>query len=99
MARAKANTYSFLITFFVALGSFTYGFNSAIVASVLGRFLNGVGIGVINSTVPTYQSELAPASQRGRLVGSHGFLLVSGYVGDFLFETHMSQSLTASTRR
>ena len=36
MARAKANTYSFLITFFVAQDSFTYGFNSAIVASVLG---------------------------------------------------------------
>lgn len=28
--------YNFLIVFFVALGSFTYGFNSAISGSVLG---------------------------------------------------------------
>lgn len=34
--------YNFLIIFFVALGSFTYGFNSAISGSVLGlsSFLN-----------------------------------------------------------
>lgn len=42
-AMASANTrYNFLVIFFVALGSFTYGFNSAISGSVLGlsSFLN-----------------------------------------------------------
>jgi hypothetical protein len=36
------NKYNFLIVFFVALGSFTYGFNSAIIGSILGlpSFLN-----------------------------------------------------------
>ncbi|OCT51766.1 sugar transporter [Cladophialophora carrionii] len=157
MIRAKANTYNFAVTFFVALGSFTYGYNSSVMASVLGlpsffsyfnidvdtnsgssitgaingvyvaggaigcwtlywladrlgrkrciqiisllcilsaalqagsvhiamllvaRCLNGFGVGMINCIIPTYQSELAPASQRGRLVGAHGVLIVTGY--------------------
>ncbi|RSL53879.1 hypothetical protein CEP53_007612 [Fusarium sp. AF-6] len=152
--------YNFLIIFFVALGSFTYGFNSAISGSVLGlssflsyfdlvtsgpganksnqiigannslfagggvigcilvpwlldrcgrrlaiqitcavclvsailqaasvhvgmilvgRFINGIGVGMIDVAVPIYQSEISPAKVRGRMVGSHGFLVVVGY--------------------
>jgi MFS family permease len=137
---ARANTYQFIIVFFVGLGSFTYCFDSAIVGSVIGlpsiysyfnfeytssygssiiganngvytgggaigcwfvnwlsdklgrrlaiqiiaaictvsaalqtgsvhiamflvgRFLNGVGVGMINCMVPTYISEIAPAA-------------------------------------
>lgn len=42
MGKAAGNYYNFLIVFFVALGSFTYGFNSAVIGSVLGlpSFLN-----------------------------------------------------------
>ncbi|KAE8445891.1 hypothetical protein EG329_012670 [Mollisiaceae sp. DMI_Dod_QoI] len=154
---ARANSYNFAVTFFAALGSFTYGYNSAIMGSVIGlpsffpyfgivessskgssitgaingvyygggaigcwtiayladyfgrrrciqiicvgciisaalqagsvhiamllvaRLLNGFCIGLINSIVPTYQSEIAPAAQRGRLVGSHGFIICIGY--------------------
>ncbi|KAM6510330.1 hypothetical protein FALCPG4_017947 [Fusarium falciforme] len=152
--------YNFLIIFFVALGSFTYGFNSAISGSVIGlssflnyfdlvtsgpgasksnqiigannalfagggvigcglvpwlldrcgrrlaiqitcaiclisavlqaasvhigmllvgRFINGIGVGMIDVAVPIYQSEISPAKVRGRMVGSHGFLVVVGY--------------------
>jgi MFS family permease len=155
---ARANGYNFAVTFFAALGSFTYGYNSAIMGSVIGlpaffsyfsivessskgssvtgaingvyygggalgcwtmsyladyfgrrrsvqiicvvciisaalqagsihiamllvsRLLNGISIGWINSITPTYQSEIAPAAQRGRLVGSHGFIICVGYV-------------------
>jgi MFS family permease len=45
----------------------------------IGRFIGGLGSGMINSTVPLYQSEVAPARARGRMVGVHGFLLVTGY--------------------
>lgn len=34
---------------------------------------------MLNCLVPLYQSEVAPARLRGRLVGTHGFLLVFGY--------------------
>lgn len=47
---------------------------------LVGRFLNGVGVGMMQVSVPIYQSELSPAKQRGRLVGAHGILIVCGYV-------------------
>ncbi|KAH7252798.1 general substrate transporter [Fusarium tricinctum] len=166
MSSGTSTRYNFLIVFFVALGSFTYGFNSAISGSVLGltsfldyfnlstsgpdaarsnriigannglfagggiigcflvptlldrcgrrlaiqlttliciisaalqagsvhvamlligRFLNGIGIGMIDVAVPIYQAEISPASKRGRMVGSHGFLVtkqaMAGWVG------------------
>ncbi|TKA60160.1 hypothetical protein B0A49_08494 [Cryomyces minteri] len=155
--RAKANKYNFAVAFFVALGSFTYGFNSAIIGSVIGlpsffsyfnfkatseygghiigasnglyagagcigcwtvfwlldtlgrkraiqvitvlcivsaviqtasvhiamflvgRFLNGIGVGFMNCTIPTYISEISPPAQRGRIVGSHGFIICAAY--------------------
>lgn len=33
---AKANRYNFLIIYLVTLGSFTYGYNAALIGSVLG---------------------------------------------------------------
>jgi hypothetical protein len=33
---AKGNGYNFLVVFFAALGSFTYGYNSSIIASIFG---------------------------------------------------------------
>ncbi|KAJ9641710.1 hypothetical protein H2204_002772 [Knufia peltigerae] len=155
--KAKANRYNFALAFFVALGSFSYGFNSSIIGSVIGqpsfysymnfvatsnyggsiigaangmyaaagvigslsvfwmldvmgrkkgiqiaallclisaavqagsvhiamflvgRFFNGLAIGWINCSVPIYISEISPASQRGRIVGSHGFVICCGY--------------------
>lgn len=47
---------------------------------LFGRFLNGVSVGMMQVTVPIYQSELSPAVQRGRMVGAHGILVVCGYV-------------------
>lgn len=51
---------------------------------LIGRFLNGIGIGMIDVAVPIYQSEISPANVRGRMVGSHGFLVVCGYVSPCL---------------
>jgi MFS family permease len=47
---------------------------------LVGRVMNGVSIAWINSIVPTYQLEIAPAAQRGHLVGSYGFIICIGYV-------------------
>ena len=45
----------------------------------VGRFIGGLASGMMNSTVPLYQSEVSPPQTRGRMVGTHGFLLVAGY--------------------
>ncbi|EXJ68768.1 uncharacterized protein A1O5_07699 [Cladophialophora psammophila CBS 110553] len=154
---AQGTKYNFLIVFFVALGSFTYGFNSAIMGLVIGlpaffqyfninlddtqgnqitgatnglysgggilgcifvpwlldrlgrrrtiqvaaalaivsaalqggsvhiamfliaRFLNGWAVGMLDTSIPVFQSEISPARQRGRMVGAHGVLIVIGY--------------------
>lgn len=38
---------------------------------------------MINVITPVYQSEVAPPRIRGRMVGTHGFSLVLGYVSLF----------------
>lgn len=52
---------------------------------LVGRFLMGVGVGMVNVITPLYQSEISPAHLRGRMVGTHGFILCVGYVSEFLF--------------
>lgn len=48
---------------------------------VLGdTLLTPYSAGMMNVCVPLLQSEIAPTHSRGRLVGLHGFLLVTGYV-------------------
>ncbi|KAH7386664.1 general substrate transporter [Phaeosphaeria sp. MPI-PUGE-AT-0046c] len=46
---------------------------------LIGRFLNGVGVGALLALVPVYMVEISPAETRGLLVGSHGFLVVTGH--------------------
>ncbi|KAL4878001.1 hypothetical protein BJY04DRAFT_221575 [Aspergillus karnatakaensis] len=46
---------------------------------LVGRFVNGVTAGMINATIPVYQSKISPAGNRGRMVSTHGIFLVSGY--------------------
>ncbi|KAH8652577.1 general substrate transporter [Ilyonectria robusta] len=159
---SSVNRYNLAVVLFVALGSYTYGFNSSIIASVtglpsfyaffgltksgpnaswstqmigamnsiycagglfgcfalgwladkigrrrsiqvvcvlcliatiittastnlamflVGRGIQGFSSGMIDTICPLYQSEIAPAHARGRMVGSHAFLLVCGYAG------------------
>ncbi|KAI1613535.1 general substrate transporter [Exophiala viscosa] len=46
---------------------------------LVGRFMMGFGAGMVNVITPLYQSEISPAKTRGRMVGSHGFILCVGY--------------------
>lgn len=47
---------------------------------LVAQFFNGIGTGAILTTIPVFQAEIAPARQRGRITGLHGFLNVSGSV-------------------
>lgn len=61
--------YKMLILTFAltALGSFGDAFATNITTLIIFRFLTGVGVGADLNLVSTYISELAPASQRGRM--------------------------------
>ncbi|KAF2024040.1 MFS general substrate transporter [Setomelanomma holmii] len=45
-----------------------------------GRFISGLGIGVLVTICPMYLSELAPPAKREWLVGHHAIFLVFGYM-------------------
>ncbi|KAH8820151.1 putative MFS sugar transporter [Xylogone sp. PMI_703] len=45
-----------------------------------GRFIAGLGIGILVTVCPMYLSELAPPENRGWLVGHHAIFLVFGYM-------------------
>lgn len=48
------------------------------------RFLGGLGVGVSTIAAPAYISEIAPANDRGRLVGLYQFNIVFGILIAFL---------------
>ncbi|KAH6980636.1 hypothetical protein BKA56DRAFT_550355 [Ilyonectria sp. MPI-CAGE-AT-0026] len=119
----RVNPYNLAVVLFTALGSYTYGFNSSIIASatglesfwsffnlsregpnaawstqmigasafttgsaniamfLVGRGLQGIGAGMIDTICPLYQSEVSPAHARGEMVGMHAVFLVAGYAG------------------
>ena len=45
---------------------------------IVGRFINGVCVGICSAQVPVYISELAPPSKRGRLVGAQQWAITWG---------------------
>ncbi len=48
------------------------------------RFIGGLGVGASTIAAPAYISEVAPAKDRGRLVGFYQFMLVFGILMAFL---------------
>lgn len=45
---------------------------------IVGRIITGIGNGINTSTVPTWQSESAKSSDRGKLVMIEGSLITGG---------------------
>ncbi|PNH45437.1 hypothetical protein VD0004_g2462 [Verticillium dahliae] len=62
---------------------------SALVTMILGRMVSGVGVAIVSTSVPLYQTEVSPAKQRGHFVTMNhvGFIagLATGlWVGYFM---------------
>ncbi|KHO01571.1 General substrate transporter [Metarhizium album ARSEF 1941] len=51
---------------------------AAVAIMALGRWTCGLGVGVVSTTVPLYQTEVSPARQRGRLVTVNHVGFVAG---------------------
>lgn len=68
-----------LVTLLAIVSAAIQAGSVAIAMLLVGRILNGLAIGMINCTIPVFQSEVSPARQRGRMVGAHGVLIVTGY--------------------
>nr|XP_036574387.1 hexose carrier protein [Colletotrichum truncatum]XP_036576066.1 hexose carrier protein [Colletotrichum truncatum]KAF6780813.1 hexose carrier protein [Colletotrichum truncatum]KAF6782749.1 hexose carrier protein [Colletotrichum truncatum] len=71
----------------VFLGSVISGLGSALQAGsrnlltlIVGRFIGGVAIGILTSTIPMYASELSEAKHRGKLSGLLQWMLSWGFL-------------------
>lgn len=47
---------------------------------LIGRYITGLGAGMVITNTPVYLSEIAPAHSRGLLVGLQGNFIVLGYI-------------------
>ncbi|MGB7394102.1 MAG: sugar porter family MFS transporter [Pricia sp.] len=54
------------------------------------RFIGGLGVGASTVAAPAYISEIAPAKNRGRLVGFYQFMLVFGILMAFVSNAALS---------
>ncbi|WP_149276676.1 sugar porter family MFS transporter [Pareuzebyella sediminis] len=56
----------------------------------VARFIGGLGVGASTVAAPAYISEIAPAKDRGRLVGLYQFMLVFGILLAFVSNAALS---------
>lgn len=66
--------------FFSMFGGALQGGANSLEMFQAGRFVCGLGIGILVTVCPMYLSEMSCASRRGWLVGHHAIFLVFGYM-------------------
>ncbi|KAG9231985.1 putative transporter [Amylocarpus encephaloides] len=76
LGRRKTLAYS---TFFTIVGSAFQTASNGVALMIIGRFVAGFALGILNPTIPIYISELAKPSERARLVGIFGMLVAIGF--------------------
>ncbi|KAF2756553.1 general substrate transporter [Pseudovirgaria hyperparasitica] len=71
----------------VRLGAFIYFFSAFIqmfapgfTPFIIGRTIQGVGVGILSMTVPIIQTEIAAPHRRGMMVGIEYTFLIAGYM-------------------
>ncbi len=81
----------------VAAAVFVVGTLAATVAGsaaelIAGRFVIGIGVGVVSAVVPLYLTELAPAHMRGRLTSLMQILVTTGILVAYLVDYGLSDA-------
>ncbi|CAG8983450.1 hypothetical protein HYALB_00000619 [Hymenoscyphus albidus] len=66
-------------TFFTIVGSVFQTAANGVPLMIVGRFVAGFALGILNPTIPIYISELAKPTERARLVGIFGMLVAIGF--------------------
>lgn len=58
---------------------------------IVGRFINGIAVGICSAQVPVYVAELAPPSKRGRVVGSQQWAITWGILIMYVVDVGLSR--------
>jgi sugar porter (SP) family MFS transporter len=64
--------------FFLGMGSLMTTFASTANAMMIGRFVSGIGVGIVTVVVPAYIAECVPASKRGLFGALNQLAIVMG---------------------
>lgn len=67
-------------TIFTIVGATLQTAANGVALIIVGRTIAGIALGMLRPTIPVYISEIAPATQRARLIGIFGLLIAAGYV-------------------
>jgi len=60
------------------IGSIIVAASQNIAMLIVGRFINGICVGICSAQVPVYITEIAPPTKRGRLVGAQQWAITWG---------------------
>lgn len=65
-------------TVVLALGAVVMAASHSVGSMALGRWICGLGVGVVSTTVPLYQSEISPKEERGKFVTMNHVGFIAG---------------------
>ena len=66
------------------LGTIIVCLSSGLYSFMVGRFITGIAVGLISTTVPLYLAEIAPARLRGAFVCVHQLVVTMGILSAYL---------------
>lgn len=60
---------------------------------IVGRIVGGFAVGIMNMTIPIYNSEIAPPKKRGMIAGLHAQFVGFGFAAANVSTTLFIQSM------
>ncbi|KAJ7512786.1 general substrate transporter [Mycena galericulata] len=84
--------------FIYLVASFIQMFATNFATLLVGHMIQGLGTGILNTTVPIFQCEIAPANRRGMFISLESFWMNAGYCASswigyaFIFEKRSEDS-------
>lgn len=81
-----------LTTFIFLIGSALIALCSSYAELLLGRFVNGLGIGIISVSAPLYLAEISPPHRRGTCVSLFQLFVAIGILGSFAVNYHFAET-------
>ncbi|KAK9319215.1 general substrate transporter [Lipomyces orientalis] len=68
------------------IGATVQSTSNGVAMLIIGRAISGIGVGILSTLVPIYQSEIAPRKFRGRIVSFQQFAITCGIMTQYFIE-------------
>ncbi|KAJ3121274.1 hypothetical protein HK098_003813 [Nowakowskiella sp. JEL0407] len=85
-------------TVLFAIGGLIQTFSYTLLVLYMGRFISGIGIGILSMVVPIYISEVAPKEKRGQLVSVQQLMITLGIFAASVFNAILFYGVTGDVQ-